>query len=283
MAREIAALLILTALAACGEARGIPADAPPLVIRAGTGSGTGTGTGEVELGKAFPLTVVRTWRREQPPGEWSDALLAPLLVQPGETTLRQDERNVEETRRYRAYAFSLEPVKVAGVFELRVRRALDPGHPGPAELPREARQRARSWIGWMAAAAAALLAAIVVARRRRRREAPVQVEPRPEGKIVPAHLRALDRIERLRGRRPASRDQIEAYYGEAAALVRDFVADRFRADTSSLTSEDLLTRHPSLAGALRHCDLVRFARHDPTTTEREAMLSSLEAYVRESA
>ncbi len=60
---------------------------------------------DVELGKAFSLTVVCVWSKALVPGEWRDQALAPLVVRLEETTRREDDGHVEETRRYRCYAF----------------------------------------------------------------------------------------------------------------------------------------------------------------------------------
>ncbi|MBW2415607.1 MAG: hypothetical protein JRG76_13970 [Deltaproteobacteria bacterium] len=263
-------LSILALVAACGA--GTPIPDVPLRITAGAP--------EVELGKAFPLTVVRTWSRGQTPADWNDEALAPLDVRLLETSRREDEQRVEETRRYVGYAFSLADVRVPGL-ELRVKRALDPATPGPAELPGEPLPEPYPWSMW-AAVGAALLTAFVLLLRRRRRPATVAApapasEPPPPG----PHELALERLARLRRQQPQGHEQISAYYVEASGLVRDYVGERFAVQADVMTTEELVELEAPLARVLPACDLVKFARHAPSASEREQLLDRAEAFVRE--
>ena len=45
---------------------------------------------EIEVGRSFPLTVVRVWTRELEPDPWNDAALAPLTVRLEEASRRED-------------------------------------------------------------------------------------------------------------------------------------------------------------------------------------------------
>jgi hypothetical protein len=264
-------LLALALAAACGDET--PISDVPLRLS--------PGTAEVELGKGFPLTVVRTWRRGQTPAAWDDEALAPLEVRLLETTRREDERRVEETRRYLGYAFSLTDVRVPGL-ELSVKRALDPAAPGPAELPGEPLpEPSPRWPAW-AAVGAALLAAFVLLLRRRRTPPAVaapasSAEPPPPGPQV----RALERLARLRRQQPQGHDEVQAYYVETSKVVRDYVAERFAVPADVMTTEQLIEIQAPLARVLPDCDLVKFARHAPTASERERLLDAAENYVRE--
>ena len=263
-------LLALALAGACADETPIPD--VPLEISAGTA--------EVELGKAFPLTVVRTWRRGRTPAAWDDEALAPLAVRLLETTHRENDRRVEETRRYRGYAFSLTDVRVPGL-ELRVKRALDPATPGPAELPGEPLPEPSSRWSW-AVVGAALLAAFVLLLRRRR-PPPAVAAPAPASAPPPPgpHVRALERLARLRRQQPQGREEISAYYVEASGLVRDYVAERFDVPADVMTTEQLIELQAPLARVLPDCDLVKFARHAPDPSERERLLDAAESYVRE--
>jgi hypothetical protein len=239
------------------------------------------GVAEIELGKAFPLTVVRAWERDRSPPEWNEEALAPLVVRPVETTRREGSGLIEETRRYRAYAFG--PGEISEPVELRVKGTLDPDRPGPAELPGEPLREPSTWLPWSAAGAALVVAAVLVSRRRGRPgTVPVpEPEPPPPG----PHLRALEHIERLRERRPRTHEQTQAFYVEAAGLIRDYVGERFEVRTTVRTSEDLLglSLHPALTAVLKPCDLVKFARHQPDEAERQALLDVMERFVEETA
>ncbi len=193
-----------------------------------------------------------------------------------ETSRREDGQRIEETRRYRAYAFR--PGEWSEPVALRVETTLDPERPGDPELPGRPPTAAR-W-PWLLAGIV-LLAALLLKRRRRTEVAPV-VAPDPEAPPGP-HVRALDRIEALRADRPEGREQVQAFYVEATNLVRDYVGERFAESAGIETSEELVARHPELRATLRHCDLVKFARHAPDNTERERMLDEAAAFVRGSA
>jgi len=247
-------LLILAFLSACGDTT--PISDTPLSIRAAVR--------EVALGQAFPLTVVRTWRKDAAP-DWSDAALSPLRVRLLETSRREDSKRVEETREYEAYAFTLD-----GVRDVSVRRALDPAAPGPAELP-DLPDPFAWWPVALGLAAAALLL------YRRRRPPPPAVEEVVQAPPAPPapHMRALDRIRQLRG------NQDECFYSEATALLRDYIAERFAVNATVMTTEELIARHATLGDVLRHCDLVQFARHRSTAQDRDRVLDTAEAFVRE--
>lgn len=264
-------LLLLPALTvACAEST--PIGDVPLRISADVQ--------EVPLGKAFALTVVRVWDKGAA-ADWNDEALAPLHVRLVETSRRADGNRVEETRRYSAYAFTLgdvtEPV------ELRVKRALDPTAPGPAELPAAPASGSIPWAAWLAATLGAFALFLYVKGLRRPRAEP-QAQELPAAVTPEPHLRALERIERLRPLQPESHEDLQAYYQEASGLVRDYVRERFALMTAVLTTEELLqrsTHRDMLANVLRHCDLVKFARHAATAPEREHMLDGADTFIRE--
>jgi hypothetical protein len=242
------------------------------------------GSEEVTFGRGFPLTVVRTWDKDQAPAGWSDDLLAPLSVRPQKTSRREDERRIEETRHYLAYVFTLGTVALPlSGSPLTVRPALDPGAPGPAELPGAPYPAPTPWYLWPLGGLAALaLLTLLVRRRRRRVPAPV---PAPPAEAPPGpHLRALERIERLRATDPQSHEQFQAYYLEASGLMRRYITERFHLATAEKTSQEILAAlspSASLRKVLRECDLVKFARERPAALERRAMLDRAESYVLE--
>jgi hypothetical protein len=246
------------------------------------------GATEVELGKAFPLTVVRVWKKDLVPEAWTEKALAPLAVKLEEETRRDDGARVEETRRYLAHAFSLKDIVVRGLklvakpgdggperkvsatgFRIRVRPALDPGNPGPPELPGEP-PPSRDWV-WGGAGALAIAFALFLALRRKRPQpapAPPAVAPPPP----PApHERALRRLEECK--------TVE----EAADIVREYVAEAMGVRALEMTSEQLLVAIPALAAILGPADLAKFAAQPPTAAGRAAVLAAAEAFVRDAA
>lgn len=273
-------ILCLALLAGCGT--GAPIPETDLLLSVAPGAS------EVELGKAFPLTVVRVWQKDLVPDEWSEKALAPLAVKLEEETRRDDKTRVEETRRYSAHAFSLKDVVIrslkfvarpkdggperkvsASGFRIRVKRALDPENPGPPELPGEP-PASRGWM-WGVGGALVLVALLFLALRRKPKataRAPVAAPPAPPL----AHERAL---ERLRG----------ATIEEASDIVREYVAEAKSIRALEMTTEQLLAAMPSpeLRGILGPADLVKFAAHAPTAAERESVLAIAERFLRESA
>ena len=285
---RIPALLLVLLASACGEARG--PSVKDLEIR------IETGRGEVELGKGFPLSVVRTFDRDLVPEAWNDAALAPLVVCAVSTTRREAGGRIEETLGFRAYAFQFGEVRVppprleatpkgggaprsvAGPgIALRVRPALDPRNPGKPEPPGPPPAPPGRSPAWIALLAAALLggAALVMFRRRV-----------PGGPAeLPAAERALGRLRALRTDGDAG-----AFHDELDHLLREYLAGRFALRTRERTTEEILGApetvralggegRSALAGLLARCDLARFAGQRPGSGELRDTLAAAGAFV----
>jgi len=266
-------------------------------------------TDVVELGRAFPVTVVTTWRRGLEPEPWRDELLAPLALRLESAERRDDGRRVEETRRYRGYAFAAGEVAVpaatvvarAGPGEtpvtasgepivLRVRPALDPSAPGAAELPGDPLPLPSPWRVWAVAGAIALVGATVALRTLRRREVVAPVPAAAPAVVAegpaPAALRAIDA---LRAREPRDAAESDAWHIDAAAIVRDYASARLGVHAKESTSEELTSTVASAAGdaacaplreALVACDAVKFGLGGTTAAERAHVLDSAAEFVR---
>lgn len=310
MTRRATLLLFALAAAACGPGSPIPEEELSLRVSAPPAA--------IELGRGFPLTVVRVWSKDLEPDPWTDDALLPLVVRLEAEDRREDAHRVEETRRFRAYAF--EPGKVTvppvafsaapragapnraerrlgwGVggasrtasaegFTLEVKTTLEPKTAGPPELPDLIPEPVR-WQLWAAVVAGALAAGALLARasaRRARRgvSGPAVATPRD---------RALARLRRLREQQPRTRDEDLAWHTEAASAVRDWLSEGCAIRSRERTTEELLEaaraspafappQREALAAALRPCDLVKFARHEPRAAERDLVLASAEAAV----
>jgi hypothetical protein len=283
-------VLCLALAAACSDRAPIPAEDLALRIT--------TATSDVELGRAFPLTVVRVWSRDLTPAVWRDDLLAPLALKPVDVSRREDGARVEETRHFDAYAFlpgdvtvpapsfrarprtgGPERVVTAEPLALTVRPALDPENPGPVELPGGPVRPPFPWLAWSLGLAAAVAALVVFLRMQRARPAPPA--PAPAAPPPPGpHERALARLAALRGR---AAGDAEPFYVEAADIVREYVGERFRLRAAEMTSEELVAAlpHGQLETFLRICDLVKFAGARPGPAARASALDQAEAIVRE--
>ncbi len=270
----------------------------------------------VRPGAGFPLSVVRAWGDHLDPAPWDDRTLSPLVLKPEGVFRREGSGRVEETRRFRAYAFSREDVEVrapkiaakakdggpdrtavAPSFRVRVRPEVDAAAPGAPELPGEAPPEPSPWrqrtVLGLAALALLLLAALVV-RARRRRLAPT-LSPVSSGASYPPAPPpsevALGRLGEIRAR--AGRDAL-ADVVAVSAVVRDYVAARFAVPARERTSEEILLGLQGAAGleasptaalsrVLARCDAVKFAAGATTEAGFAALVDDAETFVRETA
>jgi hypothetical protein len=277
--RLLAELAVLAALAAAGCGDRTPLPERDLALTIGAAD-------EVDFGRAFPLTIEREWGVDLTPEPWRDEALAPLRIVPLSTEQQSDGRHVLETRRVRAYSFVAGRVALAAVpfhatdrggstrsvasapLAIDVRPTLaDPT--SPPELPDElllppSRFNTAWWAGGVAFVLVALLAAWIVARRRRRAATPAAAAA---GSSAPApRERALARLARLRASDPRDEPALEAFHVEAAALLKEYVAEGFALPVLQRTTEEIAARPDdgfeaaALARLLARCDRVKFAR-----------------------
>jgi hypothetical protein len=146
------------------------------------------------------------------------------------------------------------------------------------------------WIWIVAAGLAGLGAAVLIGwwyrRRQRFRSAPAPPQP--------AHVLALQALHRLEQQNLIGQKQIDTFYVQLSAILRRYVEWRFRLRApeqtteeflaATLTSGGLLTTHrDSLRTFLQHCDLVKFARHEPTADDMQHTFDSAKAFVNQTA
>ncbi|MGB3965763.1 MAG: hypothetical protein WBO45_03465 [Planctomycetota bacterium] len=143
--------------------------------------------------------------------------------------------------------------------------------------------------GWWWVAAAGLgvvgLAMVVwlVRGRARVRQHPGEVQ-------VPAHVRALRALERLRAAPRTTPAQIEAFYVEVSAVLRSYLEDRFGLRAPERTTEEFLREleggdalarghRTELERFLSQCDLVKFAAFVPQDGDHLTTWALAEAFV----
>ncbi len=261
------------------------------------------GATEVELGRAFPVTVTRTWSSAGSVDDWDAAALAPLDVRLVDASRREDGDRVVEVHRYVARAFSLvdvivepppftvttggaEATTVVGPpLTIRVRTMLDPAEPGAPELPSKLLAEPFSWAVFARRSAAGLLLVLVIGaivwRGLERR--------RPAAPVVSARERALARLRELRERTIDSAAEVEAFYVEAAALVREYLRDELALTAPSWTTEQIVASGATMDGLgdarrglaeiLTGCDQVKFADRHASDGERAELAGAIEAFV----
>jgi MYXO-CTERM domain-containing protein len=137
---------------------------------------------------------------------------------------------------------------------------------------------------YLAAAGALLaLAALAFWRRRRPRLAAAQT-------ALPPHVTALRSLARLRHAPRRTAAEIDGFYVEVSRILRAYVEQRFGWRAPERTTEEFLAeleqgqrlddgQRRALAGFLRRCDLVKFARLLPGETVHEETFVLAEDFV----
>lgn len=289
---------------ACGGGPPIPDDDLALRVTAGAT--------EVGCGEPFPLTVVRVWRKDLVPAAWDERALAPLALRLTGSARREDDRHVEETRTYRAYAFLRDDVVVtpspmvaraldggperratAAPIALKVRPALDAAAPGDPEVPAVPPPAPFPWAWLAAAVAAAGLGALGLARRRARaRPAPAAAPaaaPAPE--VVAADAAAEAALAAIAARDGLDADGRRRAATDVTEVLRGYVAARFGVPTERRTSAEILGAPFAADGAARAAlrrvfacgDAVKFADAVPDAAALAAVVDAARGFVRATA
>ena len=141
----------------------------------------------------------------------------------------------------------------------------------PVEIP-----TGWAWLGWGLAGALVLALALAAWRRWRRRPA-----PRPSAPLVPAHVRARQKLQAAL----AHLENPRVFCYLVSSALRIYLEERFDFRAPQRTTEHFLTelrstrlltenQKQSLGEFLQICDLVKFARLEPTETELRAVHES---------
>jgi hypothetical protein len=152
-----------------------------------------------------------------------------------------------------------------------------PGEPFPTP--------AAVWPWLLAAAVVAAAAGLGVFFARRRRQAPAFASV-----AVPAHVRALRELERLRQGPRTTVAEIDAYYVGVSAALRGYLEERFGLRAPERTTEEFLreleagdalasAHRRELEAFLSQCDLVKFAAVVPGEREHEVTWRLAVAFV----
>jgi len=142
-----------------------------------------------------------------------------------------------------------------------------------------------AWLGWVLAVLG--LAAVFGWwwwRRRRRRGLPLPPAKPP----LPPHERARRRLEAAL----ALLDEPEPFCVEVSSILRVYLEERFQFHAPERTTEEFLVelsvspcltelQKQAVAGFLERCDLVKFARAEPTQLELRDLHAAAERLVNE--
>ncbi|HUU27863.1 MAG TPA: hypothetical protein VM123_08625 [archaeon] len=135
-------------------------------------------------------------------------------------------------------------------------------------------------LAWWSALALALLAVLVFLWRRylARREARLREKFAPLDRSRPAHLVALEELDRIKSMGLIEKGEIKLFYVLVSEVIRQFLDARFGVDAPEMTTweidlalEEKLPRDGTLkaliVGFLETCDLVKFAKYKPSIVE----------------
>ena len=152
----------------------------------------------------------------------------------------------------------------------------------PVGLPRSFR--------WLAYAVPVLLALVALVGvvwllKRRQRNTALPLE-----RQIPPHTRALDALEALLTEGLVERGDHKEFYFRLSAILRHYIEERFGLNAPERTTEEFLVElgvsdvlvqdHKILLrNFLRHCDLVKFALHDPGYAEIQEATESCRRFI----
>jgi len=150
---------------------------------------------------------------------------------------------------------------------------------GPVELPR----RRQAWV-YVVLVAGAVLAGGVIAflvLRRRRTEAAIR---------LPADEIAYRELERLLAEKLIEKGEIKLFYMRVSDVLRHYIENRFSLHAPERTTEEFLeeiradgvfaeAQRTLLEEFLRHCDLVKFAEHEPTNEQIQKTFDACKEFI----
>ncbi len=107
---------------------------------------------------------------------------------------------------------------------------------------------------------------------------------------LPAHVKALRALARLRGQPRVSEAEVEAFYLKVSQVLRVYLEERFGLHAPERTTEEFLgeieqgdllnaDQRLSISRFLQQCDLVKFARLIPQSDVHEQTFRIAEAFV----
>ncbi len=151
----------------------------------------------------------------------------------------------------------------------------------PASLETEAQRRMR-WIRWAVGVLALAVLALLGWLGWRRYQAWLEARK-------PAHVRALEALDRLEKKQLIAAGQPKLFYGELTEILKVYLIRRYGTGSLDQTTREFLTAlesNPASADAydaarpvLGAADLVKFARSIPTTEEASAVVADLRALI----
>ena len=225
----------------------------------------------------MPDPQIRQWQQEYllEVGEVGDLAIPPLTV-----TLTEEGAEPQQ--------LTTEPFQV--VVTSILPEGADLKKPKDIAPPVELAWRGLPLWAWVAIAAAlvVLVLAVLWWRRAHRRRL-LRGEP-----SQPAHELAMAALDRLQSDDLITLQRIEEFYVRVSGILRHYIEWRFGLRAPEQTSEEFLdamlvaggpiAEHRDLLSAfLAHCDLVKFARHQPASDDMHNALQRARDFVEQTA
>ncbi len=141
------------------------------------------------------------------------------------------------------------------------------------------------WVGIGSALVVAGIAMAVILIRRRKRVEEVWSQR------VPAHELAYEELRRLVAEDLVKKGEVKVFYQRLSGIVRHYIENRFGLRAPEQTTEEFLTSleaeqefpgiyKPLLKTFLNHCDLVKFAEHEPRAEDIQKTFDSCKAFIK---
>lgn len=145
------------------------------------------------------------------------------------------------------------------------------------------------WNRWLAVAGIAFIAVGLLwtfARLLKRRPARLA-----KARMVPPGEWALQQLAALRKRNLVRSGQVKVFYFELSRIVREYIERQFGLRAPEMTTEEFLSSlrgdyrldamfQSAIAPFLEACDLVKYARHEPTSAEIAGVDETAESFIR---
>ncbi len=143
---------------------------------------------------------------------------------------------------------------------------------------------------WILGSLAALGVVYWLYRRWRARATPA-LESVPAARQRPAHVVAYEALDQLAASGIIERGKVKAFHIAVSEIIRTYLEDRYGIDALEMATHEVIeavecvdikaTVRDALAGFLRDCDLVKFAKFQPETAASTAMIPRARALVDE--
>jgi hypothetical protein len=153
-----------------------------------------------------------------------------------------------------------------------------------------------SWVDWLKdhmsfvyaglALIVAIIIIIVLVRRMRKIPPPMVIEEKP---VVPAHIIALEKLEKLKSEKLWQEGKLKLYYSSLTDILREYIENRFKISAMEQTTDEILFGFRNVAvdeeskGKLKLVltlsDLVKFAKEQPLAQENETSMNNVYDFI----